>query len=165
MADELSKTYWGCHPVVKNALFVHAFLRALFLLLKRFARSEAFSGRDSSKIVAEKYGFAITWKAAGDQISSFLAAVLILAPVIALHFVSNPNARLGVIVGFTISFVLLTLFTTEAKRSEVFCGYCSICCSPGCLRWRRIRSKQEGLVNQAPSILMKGPFASEPKGR
>ena len=103
---------------------LRGFLQALLLLLRRLPRSiiqvEAFRGRESMDIVAEKYGSAKAWTAAGDQISSFLAAVLILAPVIALHFVSTPNARLGFIVGFTIAFVLLTVFTTEAKRSEVF---------------------------------------------
>jgi hypothetical protein len=81
---------------------------------------ESFRDRGSLDIVAEKYGSAETWTAAGDQISSFLAAMLILAPVIALHFLKTPDARLGAIVGFTFAFVSLIVFTTEAKRSEVF---------------------------------------------
>lgn len=103
---------------------LHGFLRALWLILRHFPRSiikvEAFGGRQSLNIVAEKYGSAKAWKTAGDQISSFLAAMLVLAPVIALHFVSTPFARLGAIVGFTLGFVLLIIFTTEATRSEVF---------------------------------------------
>jgi len=103
---------------------LHGFLRALWPLLRHLPHSiikvEAFKGRQSLNIVAEKYGSAKTWTAAGDQISSFLAAMLILAPVIALHFVNTPNTRLGAIVGFTFAFVLLIVFTTEAKRNEVF---------------------------------------------
>jgi hypothetical protein len=103
---------------------LHGLLRALWALLRHLPRSiikvEAFRGRQSLNIVVERYGSAKTWTAAGDQISSFLAAMLVLAPVIVLHFVSTPNARLGPIVGFTLAFVLLTIFATEARRSEVF---------------------------------------------
>ena len=103
---------------------LHGFLRALWQLLRHLPRSiikeESFRGRQSLNIVAQKYGSAETWAAVGDQISSFLAAMLILAPVIALHFISTPNARLGAIVGFTFAFVLLMVFTTQAKRNEVF---------------------------------------------
>lgn len=103
---------------------LHGLLRALWSVLRHLPRSiinvDAFRGRQSLNIVAERYGSAKTWTAAGDQISSFLAAMLVLAPVIALHFVSTPNARLGAIVGFTMAFVVLTIFATEARRSEIF---------------------------------------------
>ena len=74
----------------------------------------------SSKEVLQKYGSAKTWLAVGDQISSFLASVLILVPVIVLHFVNDSTRRLLVIVVFTLVFSGLLVLATGARRSEVF---------------------------------------------
>ena len=52
--------------------------------------------------------------------SSLLAASLIVAPIISLHFIPTPNWRLVAIVGFTLIFVFGMVFTTEAKRDQVF---------------------------------------------
>ncbi len=55
-----------------------------------------------------------------DQISSFVATSLILTPVITLHFVNSADARLIIIVVFSVAFQGLVVLATEAKRSEVF---------------------------------------------
>jgi hypothetical protein len=70
--------------------------------------------------VFEKYGSSSTWSSAGDQLSSFLATVLILIPVITLHFVQSANARLVVIVVSSLVFTEMVVLTTQATRSEVF---------------------------------------------
>ena len=65
-------------------------------------------------------GRAGSWNKAGDRATSFLAAIVILAPVIALHFVHTSNQRLGAIAGFTMAFVLAMVTTSDVKRGEVF---------------------------------------------
>ena len=96
-------------------------------LLPRFVRphlldveSWTSSNTDGQTTVAESYGSERQWKVIGDQATSFLAAVLVLMPVIVLHFVDSSNARLGIIVAFTMAFSLILTSATEAKRSEVF---------------------------------------------
>jgi hypothetical protein len=59
-------------------------------------------------------------RSAGDKAASFIASVLVLVPVITLHFVTSPDARLGVIVAFTLAFAGMLVSVTEAKRSETF---------------------------------------------
>jgi hypothetical protein len=66
------------------------------------------------------WGTLDAFKYAGDQIASFAASVLVLVPVITLHFVTDADARLGVIVAFTLAFTAVLVSTTEATRSEVF---------------------------------------------
>ena len=56
----------------------------------------------------------------GDKIGGFLAALLILAPVIVLHFLEDANDRLIVISSFTIAFTAALVFGTEASRAELF---------------------------------------------
>src|SRR5204862_8290526 len=41
-------------------------------------------------------------KSVGDKAASFAASVLVLVPVITLHFVTSADARLCIIVGFTL---------------------------------------------------------------
>ena len=60
------------------------------------------------------------FRSIADQISSFVATTLMLIPVITLHFVSSTDARLIIIVVFSIAFQGLLVLATEAKRSEVF---------------------------------------------
>ena len=67
-----------------------------------------------------KFGSSKTWTLAGDQISNLLAAVMILVPVIVLHFIHDANARLIVIVTFTLAFTLVLAMTTNADRGQVF---------------------------------------------
>jgi len=56
----------------------------------------------------------------GDRIASFLACILILVPVITLHFLQSDTQRLVVIVVFTLSFTGLMSIVTEATSSEIF---------------------------------------------
>ena len=51
---------------------------------------------------------------------TLLATALILIPVITLHFVTNSNWRLSLIVVFTLAFTTSMSVTTKAKRSEIF---------------------------------------------
>jgi hypothetical protein len=55
-----------------------------------------------------------------DQISSFVATTLILLPAITLRFVKSTDARLIIIVVFSLAFQGLVVLSTEARRSEVF---------------------------------------------
>jgi hypothetical protein len=55
-----------------------------------------------------------------DRVASFLACLLILVPVITLHFLHTDTQRLIVIIVFTFAFAGLMTLATEAKRSEVF---------------------------------------------
>lgn len=55
-----------------------------------------------------------------DQISSFVATTLILISVITLHFVSSADAKLIIIVVFSLAFQGLVVLATDARRSEVF---------------------------------------------
>ena len=52
--------------------------------------------------------------------ATFAATVLILIPVIVLHFVTNENWRLAVIVIFTLCFAATLVFCTRAERSQIF---------------------------------------------
>lgn len=49
-----------------------------------------------------------------------LASILILIPVVILHFVTNPNNRLALIVVFTLVFTASMALFAGAKRSEIF---------------------------------------------
>lgn len=51
---------------------------------------------------------------------SFLAAVLLLVPVVVLHFIDNATGRLAVIVCFSVAFILALTLGTDATRSEIF---------------------------------------------
>ena len=59
-------------------------------------------------------------KSVGDKAASFAASVLVLVPVITLHFVTSADASLCIIVGFTLAFAGMLVSVTEAKRSETF---------------------------------------------
>ena len=65
-------------------------------------------------------GTSENWASIGDQISSFIATALILIPVITLHFVQSANARLIVIVMFSLAFQGMVVLMTQASRTEVF---------------------------------------------
>lgn len=56
----------------------------------------------------------------GNKIISFAAAVLILVPVIVLHFLQDANWRLAVIVIFSLSFTATLVMGTSADRAQVF---------------------------------------------
>ena len=49
-----------------------------------------------------------------------MAAVLILVPVIVLHFLQNANWRLLVIVIFTLIFTATLVVGTGAERAQIF---------------------------------------------
>ncbi|KIX08944.1 uncharacterized protein Z518_00022 [Rhinocladiella mackenziei CBS 650.93] len=55
----------------------------------------------------------------GDNLASFSAAILMLIPVVVLHFLRSANMRLLVIVIFSICFTALLVTTTKAERSQV----------------------------------------------
>jgi hypothetical protein len=55
-----------------------------------------------------------------DRVASFAACLIILVPVITLHFLQSATERLVVIVVFTLAFTGLMALVTEAKRSEIF---------------------------------------------
>lgn len=56
----------------------------------------------------------------GNKIVSFAAAVLILVPVVVLHFLQDANWRLAVIVIFSLSFTATLVMGTSADRAQVF---------------------------------------------
>ena len=66
------------------------------------------------------YGSSERVKSAGDSFASIAAVISILTPLICLHFVPAANARLAVIVIFSLCFVIFLRALTDAKRSEVF---------------------------------------------
>lgn len=55
-----------------------------------------------------------------DRVASFAACLIILVPVITLHFLPSATERLVVIVIFTLVFTGLMALVTEAKRPEIF---------------------------------------------
>jgi hypothetical protein len=55
-----------------------------------------------------------------DRVASFAACLIILIPVITLHFLPSATERLVVIVMFTLVFTGLMALMTEAKRPEIF---------------------------------------------
>jgi hypothetical protein len=53
-------------------------------------------------------------------ISVVIAAILLVGAICSLYYVSNPQARLGMIAGFTVLFAISVGLLTSAKRGEVF---------------------------------------------
>jgi len=49
-----------------------------------------------------------------------LAAVLLVGAIVSLYFLSNPNAKLGLIAVYTLLFALSVRLCTNAGRAEVF---------------------------------------------
>jgi hypothetical protein len=66
------------------------------------------------------YGTYQGFRSVSHKIASFLAAVLILIPVVVLHFVHNAGMRLLVLVIFSLAFTFCLAFFTGARASEVF---------------------------------------------
>ena len=66
------------------------------------------------------YGTNHSLRSAGDKMSSILATVLILTPVVVLHFLNNASYRLVVVVVSSLAFTTAMVTLTEAKRSEIF---------------------------------------------
>ena len=56
----------------------------------------------------------------GNKIINFAAAVIILVPVIVLHFFQDANWRLVVIVIFSLSFTATLVMGTSSERAQVF---------------------------------------------
>ena len=77
-----------------------------------------------------------------DQISSFVATSLILIPVITLHFVNSADARLIIIVVFSVAFQGLVVLATEAKRSEVFAATAAFVAIQVVYVWSALGSSQ-----------------------
>lgn len=57
---------------------------------------------------------------AASVLATALAALLIIAPVVALYEISSMEARLGAMACFTVFFSLCIIGLTNAKRSEIF---------------------------------------------
>ena len=57
---------------------------------------------------------------AASIISTILAAVMLIAPVVILYEISSMRARLGIMAGFTVVFSLCMVGLTNAKRSDIF---------------------------------------------
>ena len=56
----------------------------------------------------------------GNKLISFVAAILILVPVVVLHFLQNANWRLLVIVIFSLLFTATLVVGTSAERAQIF---------------------------------------------
>ncbi|KAF7508402.1 hypothetical protein GJ744_009255 [Endocarpon pusillum] len=100
-------------------------LDALWPILRHLPRGvmpeREFGPHDESgKSAFTSMGDSRLFGSIADQISSFVATTLILIPVITLHFVQSADARLIIIVVFSLAFQGLVVLATEAKRSEVF---------------------------------------------
>ena len=87
-----------------------------FAQRSRFLPTEYNYGGDGYVI----YGTADSLRSIGDKITSLVAVILILVPIIVLHFLNSATMRLIVIVAFSSSFTLVLVLTTDAKRSEIF---------------------------------------------
>ena len=66
------------------------------------------------------YGRPGSIKALGDKLVTLLAVVLILVPVVVLHFVTNQDMRVLWIVAFTLVFAAALSVPDDAKYSEIF---------------------------------------------
>ena len=114
----------GLAPVSSEVSSVSAWFAQMFpsflLRLPRFMIAISQYGGTGAGVRSLRFGTAETWRLVGDQISTFLAAILILVPVIALHFVETSSARLTLIVVFTVIFAFIMSTMTGAKRSEIF---------------------------------------------
>jgi hypothetical protein len=66
------------------------------------------------------YGTRAIYASIMDMIVNMLAALLILVPVIVLHFIQNSDMRLVAVVLFSFTFTCAMGIFTEAKRGEVF---------------------------------------------
>jgi hypothetical protein len=60
------------------------------------------------------------FKAVSDMVANIIGAILVLIPVIVLHFIRDPDMRLVVIVIFSLVFTACMVQFTDARRSEVF---------------------------------------------
>jgi hypothetical protein len=57
---------------------------------------------------------------AANIIGTLILSVLPMASVIALYFVKNPLARLGMVTLFTVLFSLALVIVTKVRRVETF---------------------------------------------
>lgn len=56
----------------------------------------------------------------GNKVVNFTAALLVLVPVIVLHFIQDDDWRLAVIVIFSLIFTLTMAMCTSADRAQIF---------------------------------------------
>lgn len=67
------------------------------------------------------YYFTESWISTFVSIFSILlSALLLIGAILSLYFISSPNARLGMIAGFTTLFAASIGALTSARRSEIF---------------------------------------------
>lgn len=53
-------------------------------------------------------------------LSITIAAFLLTCPIVILYFVTNPNARLGLVITFIVLFALGLSLSTSANRDSIF---------------------------------------------
>lgn len=54
------------------------------------------------------------------SLSVIIAAILLTCPIVVLYFVTNPNARLGLVIAFILLFALGLSLSTSANRDSIF---------------------------------------------
>jgi uncharacterized membrane protein YqjE len=54
------------------------------------------------------------------SLSVTIAAFLLACPIVVLYFVTNPNARLALVITFIVFFALGLSVTTSANRDAIF---------------------------------------------
>lgn len=54
------------------------------------------------------------------SLSVIIAAILLTCPIVVLYFVTNPNARLGLVIAFILMFALGLSLSTSANRDSIF---------------------------------------------
>lgn len=55
-----------------------------------------------------------------SALSMFIAAILIIGPILALNFTSNPSARLGIAITFIVLFAMGLGLSTGVSRDNIF---------------------------------------------
>jgi hypothetical protein len=55
-----------------------------------------------------------------SSLSILIATVLLACPIVILYFVTEPNARLGLVITFIVIFTLGLSLTTSANRDTIF---------------------------------------------
>ncbi|KAM0724193.1 hypothetical protein Q7P37_000075 [Cladosporium fusiforme] len=79
--------------------------------------SERLSSRNSDPFrhFEERH---LTWVV--TSVSVTIAAILLTLPIVVLYFVTNPNARLGLVITFIVLFALGLSLSTGANRDSIF---------------------------------------------
>lgn len=82
-------------------------------------QNEPFAPEEGGDTPFRLYGTSSQVRSIGDKFTSILATILILIPVIVLHFVTDPDHRLIIVVAFSLSFTVAMTVLSGAKRAEL----------------------------------------------